>query len=153
MPKISDLFVYPVKSCAGVRVEDVAIVPTGFEFDRNWMVVDADGMFVTQREHPKLALVQPEFANGGLVLAAPGMKPLHVSANGAGAAVSITLFGEKHEALSTDAEADAWFSADQLCRQLRNTRHLAGLAHRIESEASGGGADESLQAEHRRQWN
>src|ERR1700733_9101353 len=110
MPKISDLFVYPVKSCAGVRVEDVAIVPTGFEFDRNWMVVDADGMFVTQREHPKLALVQPEFANGGLVLAAPGMKPLHVSANGAGAAVSITLFGEKHEALSTDAKADAWFS-------------------------------------------
>jgi uncharacterized protein YcbX len=110
MPKISDLFVYPVKSCAGVRVEDVAIVPTGFEFDRNWMVVDADGMFVTQREHPKLALVQPEFANGGLVLTAPGMKPLHVSANGAGAPVSITLFGEKHEALSTDAEADAWFS-------------------------------------------
>ena len=59
MPKISDLFVYPVKSCAGVRMNEVAIVPTGFEFDRNWMVVDADGAFVTQREHPTLALVKP----------------------------------------------------------------------------------------------
>ena len=42
------------------------------------------GTFVTQREHPKLALVKPEFANGGLILNAPGMEPLHVSANGAG---------------------------------------------------------------------
>ena len=37
------------------------------------------GTFVTQREHPKLALVKPEFANGGMTLSAPGMEPLHVS--------------------------------------------------------------------------
>ena len=55
MPKIAELFVYPVKSCAGVRMDEVAIVPTGFEFDRNWMVIDESGTFVTQREHPKLA--------------------------------------------------------------------------------------------------
>ena len=40
MPKIAELFVYPVKSCAGVHMDEVSIVPTGFEFDRNWMVVD-----------------------------------------------------------------------------------------------------------------
>jgi uncharacterized protein YcbX len=110
MPKISSLFVYPVKSCAGVRMDAVSIVPTGFEFDRNWMVVDAQGAFVTQREHPKLALVKPEFANSGMILNAPGMAPLHVSSNGAGAPVTITLFGESHEALATNVAADAWFS-------------------------------------------
>jgi uncharacterized protein YcbX len=110
MPKIAELFVYPVKSCAGVRVDKVAIVPTGFEFDRNWMVVDDSGTFVTQREHPRLALVTPQFANGGLILNAPGMEPLHVSVNGSGEPLTISLFGETHQALSTNAAADAWFS-------------------------------------------
>jgi uncharacterized protein len=110
MPKIASLFVYPIKSCAAVRMKEVAIVPTGFAFDRNWMVVDAQGAFVTQREHPKLALVKPEFANGGMILSAPGMNPLHLSANGGGASITITLFGESHEALDSDVAADAWFS-------------------------------------------
>ncbi len=110
MPKISDLFVYPVKSCAGVRMNEVAVVPTGFEFDRNWMVVDADGAFVTQREHPTLALVTPHIENGGVTLSAPDMESLRLSANGGGEPVTITLFGEKHGAVSTNAAADAWFS-------------------------------------------
>jgi uncharacterized protein len=110
MPKIAQLFVYPVKSCAGVPMDEVAIVPTGFKFDRNWMVIDDSGTFVTQREHPKLALVKPQFGNGGLILNAPGMEPLHVSANGGGEPLSISLFGETHLALATNASADAWFS-------------------------------------------
>jgi uncharacterized protein len=110
MPKIAELFVYPVKSCAGVRMDEVAIVPTGFELDRNWMVIDDSGTFVTQREHPKLALVKPQFANGGMILGAPGMEPLHVSANGSGAPLSISLFGETHPALATNTAADIWFS-------------------------------------------
>jgi uncharacterized protein len=109
MPTISDLFVYPVKSCAGVRMTEVSIVPTGFAFDRNWMVADADGNFVTQREHSTLALVKPQL-NGGITLTAPDMEPLHVAADAAGEPVTITLFGEKHDAVATTAEADAWFS-------------------------------------------
>jgi uncharacterized protein len=109
MPKISDLFVYPVKSCAGVRMNEVSIVPTGFAFDRNWMVVDADGNFVTQREQSTLALVKPQL-NGGITLTAPDMEPLHVAADAAGEPVTITLFGETHGAMATTPEADAWFS-------------------------------------------
>ncbi len=111
MPKIAELFVYPVKSCAGVRMDEVSIAPTGFEFDRNWMVIDESGTFVTQREHPKLALVKPEFANGGIILSAPGIEPLHVSADGSGGPATISLFGETHEALAGNAEAGTWFSS------------------------------------------
>ena len=133
MPTISDLFVYPVKSCAGVRMKEVSIVPTGFEFDRNWMVVDADGAFVTQREHPTLALVKP-LINGGVSLSAPDMEPLHLSANGGGEPVTITLFGEKHGAVSTTAAADAWFSkylggSFQLVKCDPSTRRLGGVQY------------------------
>jgi uncharacterized protein len=110
MPKIAELIVYPVKSCAGVSVDEVAVVSTGFEFDRNWMVVDDSGTFVTQREYPKLALVKPQFGNGGLILNAPDMEPLHVPANGGSESLAISLFGEALPALSTNATADAWFS-------------------------------------------
>ena len=109
MPVISDLFVYPVKSCAGIRMPEVSIVSTGFAFDRNWMVVDAEGNFVTQREHSTLALVKPQL-NGGVTLTAPDMEPLHVAADSTGEPVTITLFGEKHAATATTPEADAWFS-------------------------------------------
>jgi hypothetical protein len=109
MPTISDLFVYPVKSCAGVRMKEVSIVPTGFAFDRNWMVVDADGNFATQREHATLALVKPQL-NGGITLTAPDMEPLHVPADASGEPVTIILFGETHGAMATTPEADAWFS-------------------------------------------
>ena len=110
MPKISDLFVYPVKSCAAVRMEQVVIVPTGFEHDRNWMVVDADGAFVTQRERPSLALVTPQVGDDGIVLQAPGMEPLDLPAEAAGAPITVTLFGETQPAIAASAAADDWFS-------------------------------------------
>ncbi|HSV69890.1 MAG TPA: MOSC N-terminal beta barrel domain-containing protein, partial [Methylibium sp.] len=54
---IASLHVYPVKSCAGVTLDETLLIETGFEFDRAWMVVDADGEFVSQRELPRMALV------------------------------------------------------------------------------------------------
>ena len=77
--RIAGLFVYPVKSCAGVRVEQALLLDTGLEFDRAWMVVDPAGVFVTQRELPRMALIQPTLKTSEMVLRAPGMLALHVA--------------------------------------------------------------------------
>ena len=77
--RIAGLFVYPVKSCAGVRVEQALLLDTGLEFDRAWMVVDGDGNFLTQRELPRMALVQPQLKTFEMVLRAPGMLALHIA--------------------------------------------------------------------------
>ena len=53
---IARLIVYPVKSCAGVDLTEVLLTETGLEFDRAWMVVDATGVFVTQRQLPRMVL-------------------------------------------------------------------------------------------------
>jgi uncharacterized protein YcbX len=76
--QIEQLWIYPVKSCAGIRLQQAGLEPAGLAWDRTWMVVDADGVFVSQRELPRMALIQPAFRNGQLELNAPGMPPLHL---------------------------------------------------------------------------
>lgn len=70
--RVSALFVYPVKACRGIKVERAEVVERGFACDRRWMVADASGTFVTQREVPRLALVETAIRGEALRLAAPG---------------------------------------------------------------------------------
>ncbi len=76
---ISRLFVYPVKSCAGVEVQEALLTETGLDLDRAWMVVDAQGVFLTQRALPRMALIRPQIKTSELVLRAPGMLALHLA--------------------------------------------------------------------------
>ena len=55
---VSGLFVYPVKSCGGVAVDEALVGATGLDLDRRWMVIGEDGVFLSQRAYPHLALVR-----------------------------------------------------------------------------------------------
>ena len=77
--RIARLFVYPVKSCAGVELREALLTETGLDFDRAWMVVDEDGEFVSQRELPRMALIRPQLKHSEMVLRAPGMLALHLA--------------------------------------------------------------------------
>ncbi|HEY2744545.1 MAG TPA: MOSC domain-containing protein, partial [Polyangia bacterium] len=74
--KVEALFVYPVKSCAGIAVAAARVTERGLEHDRRWMVVDERGMFLTQRTLPEMALVRTAFADDGFVLTRAGLPPL-----------------------------------------------------------------------------
>jgi len=108
--QISRLFVHPVKSCAGVEVREALLTETGLELDRAWMVVDAQGVFVTQREHPRLALVRPHIKPHELVLSAPGMQALHISLDLAKQAVSVKVWDDEVPAFDMGDEAAQWFT-------------------------------------------
>jgi uncharacterized protein YcbX len=69
--RISALYVYPIKACAGVPLTEARVVERGFELDRRWMIVDEGGRFLSQRETPRLALVHPRLATPGFVLSRP----------------------------------------------------------------------------------
>ncbi|HUH61259.1 MAG TPA: MOSC N-terminal beta barrel domain-containing protein [Candidimonas sp.] len=75
---ILSLHSYPVKSCAGIAHTQAGLGVSGLSFDRQWVVVDGNGRFMTQRTCAKLALIQPSLSDGGLTLNAPEMPPLHV---------------------------------------------------------------------------
>lgn len=74
---IASLYVYPVKSCRGLAADRAEVTPDGLAIDgvrdREWMIVDARGRFVTQRELPRLALVDVETAGGRIRLQVPGV--------------------------------------------------------------------------------
>jgi len=107
---ISRLFVYPVKSCAGVEVRQVLLTETGLEFDRAWMVVDAGGRFLTQREMPRMALVKPQLKHYEMVLRAPGMLALHIALDRVEAHVKVVIWNDEVAAYDMGPIAAQWFT-------------------------------------------
>lgn len=57
MPKVSALYHYPVKSCAGYPVNEITLDRRGPVGDREFVITDEEGVFLTQREHPKMSLI------------------------------------------------------------------------------------------------
>jgi hypothetical protein len=129
MPSISQLNVYPIKSCAGIARDTVRLTAYGLEHDRNWMVIDPGGRFVTQRTHARLALVQPALAGDALVISAPGMAALELPIDPAALAgapvVSATVWSDTVAALDAGETAARWFS-EFLGERLRLVRFDPG---------------------------
>jgi uncharacterized protein len=75
---VTGLTTYPFKSCAGLDLREARITPRGLEHDRDFMVVDDEGSFVSQRRVAELALVRPMLAETSFTLTAPGMQDVEV---------------------------------------------------------------------------
>jgi uncharacterized protein len=119
--QIARLFVYPVKSCAGVELSEVVLTEAGFDLDRAWMVVNEQGEFVTQRELPRMALVRPQLKHYEVVLRAPGMLALHLAIDAVQDPATVTLWGDAVQAFDMGDVAAQWFT-DFLGQKLRLVR-------------------------------
>lgn len=104
------LNVYPVKSCGGISAQTWAVDERGLVHDRRWMLVDGDGVFMSQRRWPRMALVKPRFSDDSLILEAPRMSPLELplSPDGTGR-MSVRVWADEVEALDAGDEAARWF--------------------------------------------
>lgn len=118
---IAALVVYPVKSCAGVPVTEAVLTEAGLDLDRAWMVVDADGQFVSQRELPRMALVRPQIKTFEIILRAPGMLALHLAIDAVEQPVRVRVWDDAVAAFDMGAVAAQWFT-DFLGRPLRLVR-------------------------------
>jgi uncharacterized protein YcbX len=118
---ISRLFVYPIKSCAGVELSEAVLTEAGLDLDRAWMVVDEKGEFVSQRELPRMALVRPQLKHYEVVLRAPGMLALHLNIEGVEAPVRVRVWDDDVAAFDMGDVAAQWFS-DFLGAKLRLVR-------------------------------
>ncbi|MFE7130092.1 MOSC domain-containing protein [Streptomyces sp. NPDC057638] len=65
MAYVTDLICYPVKGCAGTSTSDAHLTLAGLAHDRSFMVISEDGVYRTQRHHPRLALIRPAVSADG----------------------------------------------------------------------------------------
>jgi uncharacterized protein len=108
---LTELNIYPVKSAAGIAVSQATVEARGLQFDRRWMVVDAQGKFMTQRKVPQMALIRVAVSSSGLGLAAPGMPSLELPICPEQAEpCQVDVWGDDCAALSMGSEAQQWLS-------------------------------------------
>lgn len=110
MRKLTQIWRYPVKSLAGASHERLMVGPRGPQGDRHWMVVDPQGRFLTQRQLPRMTLLQATLADGQLQLRDADNQRLTVRTSAAGEAIVVQVWGDRVAALAPDPAADAWLS-------------------------------------------
>lgn len=113
MVSLSALHIYPIKSCGGISLQEARVSELGLALDRHWMLVDREGRFLSQREHPLMATVKPVLSDGALIVRAPGMTelrlPLHVDL--AAERVPVTIWLDNMNALDCGEQVHQWFSS------------------------------------------
>ncbi|SMF04744.1 hypothetical protein SAMN02745866_00372 [Alteromonadaceae bacterium Bs31] len=65
---ITGLYFYPIKSCEGIPLQQATIGNKGIAGDREWIIVDEAGTFVSQRSLPRMSLLQAESGPDGITL-------------------------------------------------------------------------------------
>lgn len=111
-PKLKDIYLYPIKSCAGIRVDQWPVTNKGLQYDRQWMIVDQNDQFLSQRKLPKMALIQSQFVDQQLVLSAPGMKEISFSLQPTDdtKTIIIKIWEDQCQAKLVSSELDEWLS-------------------------------------------
>ena len=66
MATISEIHIFPVKGLAGMQVQSARLDKRGLEYDRRWMLIDPDRVFLSQRELPEMVLLQAFIADNAL---------------------------------------------------------------------------------------
>ncbi len=113
--RVSALYTYPIKSCAGLAHHEILLDRRGPVFDRRWMLVTDDdltrGLFLTQRELPRMALIRPQFGIDSLRVTAPDMPTLDVPLiEHAGRSLDVVIWKDSSQGLDEGDAAAAWFS-------------------------------------------
>jgi uncharacterized protein YcbX len=112
MPIVTELNIYPVKSTRGIALSEAVVEPRGLRWDRRWMLVDNEGLFITARKWPRLAMVATHLQNDQLLIEAPGRDPLSISlADDRSSDREVTIWRDRCPVHEVSAAANDWFSA------------------------------------------
>ncbi len=118
-PRLSQLTIYPIKSTAPLHLSRCAVTDTGLAFDRQFVVCDTNGKFLTARTQPQLLNIQASLLQESLIISAPESEPLIVNYTSMESHYdSITVWKDRIDAAYCGKAAEQWFShlLQQPCR-------------------------------------
>lgn len=112
MLKVSELYIYPIKSLGGIKIDKAFVTDRGFQYDRRWMLIDKNNRFISQREHAEMALLTPHIDGEYLTVSAPDGTsiniPLHIDNQ---ELITVSVWDDTCHAQLIDKAADDWFSS------------------------------------------
>jgi uncharacterized protein len=117
---LTEIWIYPVKSLAGIQLKEAVAQEKGLEFDRRWMIVDDKNRFLTQRELPEMALIQPKISveNGELkslslyhkLKRIAPLELLNPCVSDQKKEIEVTIWDDKVQASEISDEANNWLT-------------------------------------------
>ena len=134
--RITELYLYPIKSCAGIRVNEALLTPTGLQYDRHFMLIDENGVMQSQRDHARMALIVPSIDGDRIHIDAPNMPQLSIALNADGAARPVQIWDDVVSGLDMGDDAAAWFS-EALGQRVRLVRFNAAVARPCSNKWTG----------------
>lgn len=121
---LTDIFIYPIKSLGAIRLGKATVQREGLQHDRRWMLLGADGKFLTQRGLPEMALLQPSLRPDRLSVSHSekdfGSIEIPFDATD-GPPLPVQVWDDEVAAHYVSREADEWFSdaLGQSCQLVR----------------------------------
>ncbi len=109
-PLLLGLYVHPIKSCRGIALQRAQVVATGLAHDREWMLVDSSGRFITQREQSRLTQVATALDDEFLQVGIVGHGDIRLPLDHEGELREVEVWRSRVPAFDAGAEAAAFFS-------------------------------------------
>jgi len=127
MIKVTDLFIYPIKSCQGIQVEEAEVTPKGFTWDREFMLIDKNGKFLTQRQYPNLATIKVKVSDEMIFLTNKNLENFSFQPTLTGKEIVVEIWRDNTKAIDQGDEVAEWFQtalelkSEQKCRLVRQS--------------------------------
>jgi uncharacterized protein YcbX len=110
---LSEINIYPIKSLGGISLEKAQLEEKGLQYDRRWMLVDEEGMFITQRKHFELALLAVNIIDDRLVVSHKTLPEQNISFSlneDTGEQIPVVIWNDTATGLEVSKAVSKWFS-------------------------------------------
>ena len=111
---ISDIFIYPIKSLAGISANESKVESRGLQYDRRWVLVNDDNVFVHQRDHHEMVFLQPEITGDKIQVTHkqdPGLSVQIPITPESSTRELVTVWADQCPAVEVSKEVSTWFSS------------------------------------------
>ena len=107
---VKEIYIYPIKSLAGISCQEALAEEMGFENDRRWMLIDADNQMITQREHRIMSQFYPQISDGKISITFQDQKHEFSIDEHLENSIEVNVWDDKSEVIEVNASTSKWFS-------------------------------------------
>lgn len=107
---VKEIYIYPIKSLAGISCQEALAEEMGFENDRRWMLVDADNQMITQREHRIMSQFYPQISGEKISITFQDQKHEFSIDEHLENSIEVNVWDDKSEVIEVNASTSKWFS-------------------------------------------